>query len=425
MARVSSYVSTARRRGNSAERGQMLIIFALIIVPITFALGAVAVDASVWQSERRGAQKDADLAALAGALELVPNTQDQSAAEDAAIDYGDANDESGNADTITVAGAAGEAETVFVDNSCFGTGRLDSVSVNLDHKSRTFFAEAFGLSIAPNIGAHARACVGSLTNPRGLRPFAIDIATSSCFVQPTQVPPPDPGDIGQPNFGEVCTMDFGAQGGPGGANRGLIDLEEVSGSACSVNGGGSADLLANIKFGADANCFTDSDGNCAAPYVDCVLGQSGNVASKVPEGIRYLLNQGIDCDGADANNYDDFAEALELFGGGTAPPDPDNLYSPVICKDGKESERIITIVAIDAWPFPSNPPIPVRYFVPMYIVGCENPDTGVLYPMCPAQAEGAQGHIRLKGIIFQAFLSAQGEAGAPNESGTKVIVLDE
>ena len=68
---ITSVASRMWRRG---ECGQMLLIFALLIVPVTFGLGAVAVDASLWQSERRGAQKDADLSALAGALELVPQT---------------------------------------------------------------------------------------------------------------------------------------------------------------------------------------------------------------------------------------------------------------------------------------------------------------------------------------------------------------
>ena len=39
----------------------MLIVFALLVVPVSLAIGVVAVDVSMWQSERRGAQKDADL----------------------------------------------------------------------------------------------------------------------------------------------------------------------------------------------------------------------------------------------------------------------------------------------------------------------------------------------------------------------------
>ena len=56
------------------ERGQMIIIFAVLFVPVTVIIGAVAVDASMWQSERRGAQKDADLSVRAGAYELLAPT---------------------------------------------------------------------------------------------------------------------------------------------------------------------------------------------------------------------------------------------------------------------------------------------------------------------------------------------------------------
>ena len=102
---------------------------------------------------------------------------------------------------------------------------------------------------------------------------------------------------------------------------------------------------------------------------------------------------------------------------------PDNVYTPLNCADGEISERIITIVAIDEWLHPA--PMPIRYFVPMYIVGCENPDTGIMYLKCERDAEGAQGHIRLHGIIFQAYLVAAGDVGAPNDSETRVITLVE
>jgi hypothetical protein len=56
-----------------AERGQMLMVFALLIVPVTLVVGMVAVDASFWQSERRRAQSAADMAAMAAAKELPTN----------------------------------------------------------------------------------------------------------------------------------------------------------------------------------------------------------------------------------------------------------------------------------------------------------------------------------------------------------------
>jgi hypothetical protein len=414
------------RRG---ERGQMLIVFALLIAPVTFAIGVVAVDASVWQSERRGAQKDADLAALAGAQALLPEVQDKPGAEADAIAYGDTNDESGNAASLTAGADPAAADSVVVDSSCFGTPRLDAVRINLNHESRTFFAEAFGISIAPDIGAHARACVGSLTNPRGLRPFAIDFATSPCFVQETDVPPPAPSDLNKPKFGEECTMDFGAQGSPGTSDRGLLDLE-TSLANCS-DGPGSGDLVNMITNGANGTCFTNQTSTCNQTlnntYVDCVRPQTGNVANNVLFGIQNILANEGDCDAeysvpGDIAGIDDFQEALELLGGGTAPPDPDNIYTPRPCNvDGDTSPRLITIVAVPEF-LGSNDPMPIRYFVPMYIVGCNDVD-GNLDRLCTGA--GPNGHIQLRGIIFQAYLVESGDVGAPNDSGTKVITLDE
>src|SRR5262245_31970579 len=148
---MSRYVPR-RVRAKRFERGQMLIVFAMIIMPVTFAVGVVAVDASLWQSERRGAQKDADLAALAGALELLNPAATVAQTQAAATASADANDEAGNATII---------DSVQVDNSCWHTSGLDSVTVNIDHDSRSFFSQIFGHDVAPDVGAHARACVGT------------------------------------------------------------------------------------------------------------------------------------------------------------------------------------------------------------------------------------------------------------------------
>jgi uncharacterized membrane protein len=130
----------------------MLIIFALLIVPVTFVMGAVAVDASLWQSERRGAQKDADLAALAGAIELMLNPGNHGDAADATRDYADENDEADNSPTLPDA-ASEDEHGVYVTDTC--------VTVNLRHESRPLFMEIWGINVAPDIGAHAKACVDS------------------------------------------------------------------------------------------------------------------------------------------------------------------------------------------------------------------------------------------------------------------------
>jgi hypothetical protein len=403
--KIAAMVRSLRR-----ERGQMLMVFALLIMPVSFVVGAVAVDASLWQSERRGAYKDADLAALAGAFELI-DTPDADDAEDAALASAAVNDEAGNAgqDPMKV--------DVTVDSSCFNTSRLDAVSVNLEHDSRTLFSEIFGMDLAPEIGAHAKACVGALTRPVGVRPFILDIETSPCFTTG-----------GEPNFGAECVMDFGAQGSAGGANRGVADLEVPSSPEQCSNVGGDGDLIDIIANGApNAVCATQTGDSCSSPFVNCVVGQTGNVANKTIDGMRELLDPDLAaCDDrydSSPDGIDQFEEALELIGGGTAPPSPSNVYVPRVCNDaGDLSRRLITIFAVDEW-LGSNNPMPIRYFVTMYVLGCQR-SNGTLNPTCQG-SNGPPGHAQVRGIIIKAFVSEGGDIGAPDEGGTLTIALTE
>ena len=57
----------------SNERGQVIILV-ILVMTVTFVVGAIAVDLTLWLSERRGSQTDADFASLAGAFELMPAT---------------------------------------------------------------------------------------------------------------------------------------------------------------------------------------------------------------------------------------------------------------------------------------------------------------------------------------------------------------
>ena len=154
----------------------MLIIFALIIVPVSLVIGVVAVDVSLWQSERRGAQKDADLSALAGAYTLLDpaSTADEARAD--AQTYADTNDEAGNASIIG---------TIEVDSECFGSTseRLNRVTVNVDHDANTFFSGIFGV-LEPEVGAHAIACAGSVISATGLVSGCGCVSTNSASHRP-------------------------------------------------------------------------------------------------------------------------------------------------------------------------------------------------------------------------------------------------
>jgi hypothetical protein len=398
----------------------MMLIFAMLIVPVSIAVGVVAVDANTWQSERRGAQKDADHSALAGALQLIFE-QDQANAENAAIDYADTNDEAGNADVPVAGNDASVPNSVVVDDACFPDSDilpLNTVSVNLNHDSQSFFGEVFGINVAPDVGAHARACAGSLNEPSvGLRPFILDIETSPCFDAST----------GVPNFGALCVMDFGAQGSGGGANRGVADLEVPNGQCSNVPGSG--DLEEIIEHGAPGGvtCSTQTGNTCPTPFVNCVVGQTGNVANKTLDGLAAMLGNEGACDGLytsspDTVGIDDFDEALELIAG-PGGSDPSNVYATRPCDaSGKISPRIITIFAVDEW-LGSNDPMPIRYFVVMYVEGCRR-DDGTINRTCVGN-NGPPGHAQAVGRIVQAFTTSVGSVGPPNAGGAFAITLDE
>jgi hypothetical protein len=414
----------------------MLLIFALVVVPTSCLLGAIAVDTAVWQSERRGAQKDADLSALAGAYQLILE-QDQGDAETAAVNFANENDEGGNADSPVPGSDASVANSVVVDDACFPGNDilpLNSVSVNLNHNSRAFFQKFFNFNVAPDIGAHARACIGSPTNPVGLRPFILSIEQSPCFTGPA--------DDRLPDFGEECTMDFGAHTDtegtdiPGG-NRGIADIEVPDG-ACS-NKGGSGDIEPIIEFGAgNVRCGTTTGSACPQlsgyplnTYGICVVGQTTN-AQKVIDGVAALLSHEGDCDAAysaspDLAGIDDFEEALE-FVSGPAPggSDPDNIYAPRPCNaDGDKSPRIITIFAVDEW-IGSNKEMPIRYFVSMYVMGCQ-PKDKPFSPTCDRDVDDLTpiGQVEVHGIIIKTFTAEIGDVAAPNEGGAFTLGLDE
>lgn len=401
------------KRLKSRERGQMLLIFALLIVPVTFAIGAVAVDASMWQSERRGAYKDADLAALAGAWELLREDATVEEAQTAAQTNADDNDEANNA---TVDGE------IVVDSSCFGTGtRLDSVSLNIDHDSRPFFSEFFGINAAPEIGAHARACAGSIIAATGLRPYAIE-SEPVCDDAGTCAPPADDDcfeldatlGIRVPRFGEWCQLDDGSSD-PSTSTRGLIDLA-LAGDVCSDGGGDNIDE--NIQDGSGATCRI---GDTVERTTGARPGQD------ISKGIEVLLDgdgtpavaDGEDCDQQTWGNddgIDDFGEVLERIDGGTTPS-PDAVYQLRDCV----SPRVINLIVIGNF---AEEPV-IRAFAAFYILGCVDTRRDDPMDVLPNQCQGgAPGQLSLWGIFFNK-VELGGDLGEFNPFGTHKIALVE
>ena len=346
----------ARQRAQS-ERGQMLIVFALVILPISLVLSAVAVDTSVWQSERRGAQKDADLAALAGALELAAPAGTSAKADTAARASLASNDEEGNGGS-----KAGNIKDLIVDDSCFPDGKLDAVTVNLNHKSQTFFSSIFGMKVAPDIGAHAKACSGATQSPQGLVPIETDL-TGPCF-----------GVGGIPRITQPCPLDFGAQGSN---PRGILDLQ-ASGDYCSqASGSGSLEDL--ILNGATGTCLINSQDSCNpnknGPWYDCVAVQDGN-PTKVGRAFRDRIAREGACD-TDGDGVEEFNEVVTLAF--DSADDSKDIYEPRDCDpntDGVQmSPRLITIIVLKDPPTSGNTGYPIYAFAGIYVEGC-NDDGG-------------------------------------------------
>ena len=406
----------------------MLIIFALVIVPVALVIGVVAVDASMWQSERRGAQKDADLSALAGAYELL-DVQDGTTADQAraaADAFQDANDEAGNAE---IADGDNLAD-ILVDSTCFNSDVLDSVSLNVRHKSRTFFADAFGLSIAPDIGAHARACMGSPIEGTGLLPLGVQVrgVDSDCF----QDDPANPTGPEVPVFGQYCQLAFAGSDLASGEG-GFLKMFDDVGTACSdANTGGGQTLQNEIEQGgAPTTCYVAPPGTTSAdcdgpppaswpfPYVNyCVWPKTGTFSNPIQDAFTTMFEGEGECDamfGTDANLYDDWLEVVSAVNGDPNPDPGTTTFAKRAC----DSPRLVSLVIIDQFQANGNDPAPILAFASFYIESCIMPD-GTQYRTCDIQG-GQIGQAKLYGFFMN--ILELGTIGASNKYGQRAISL--
>ena len=368
----------------------MLIMFVGIFT-VMILVGAVTIDFGLWFSERRGAQRDADLVSTAGAFayladlaaEVPPDTdQALNDARDWAIQNG--------VDPATI---------VFDDEACVagscilaGTGSggegcrelndgMPWVEANIRHDSRAFFADVFRTlgggpaEGAPDIGGHARACAGASHGEIHAIPFEIDAQTSLCF------------QAGEPVYTSLCGLEFGA-GAPN--PRGLLSLDNnpSDGYQCSDARGGASDIAFLIANGGLGQCLINEqtpqvcDPASNGPWLDCVATQGGT-PREVLDGTNARItgdppaeNPGEPlCDGADANAIDDFDESVYApFG--LDPRGPEfTIYEARDCDPGTPgtqiSPRLVTIIVLEEFPDgPSNQGYPIWALAGMRLVGC-------------------------------------------------------
>lgn len=198
------------------ERGQAIILFVGLFTVI-MVIGAISVDFGLWVSERRGAQKDGDAVSLAGVQAYLADLSDTSGAFDDGVRWAVNN----GVDQAKIDGAP--TSNCSAGNSCVNAGTEDCyegsppegvpvpdhmpwVEGKIRHNSRALFSSIFGLA-APDIGAVARACVGSPRSATDLSPFGVptDFIDGEPISDCMELDPDHPGRT-RPVYGAVCIL---------------------------------------------------------------------------------------------------------------------------------------------------------------------------------------------------------------------------
>ena len=408
------------------ERGQVLILW-ILAATVVFVIGAIVVDFGVWWTERRGAQKDADAATLAAAFELL--SQDfvdpasnnfgaiQSAAEQAAYDWAALN------------GVPPEKvhDLVVADTDCLGPSPvIDTVSLAAEHDAAALFTSIFGV-YSLEIGAPAKACLGSITTAEGLLPVGVQIAgvDSDCWADI------DLDGEEDPLFGQECTLTFGAGEQVSGEAGNLRLFNDGSTDCSGKSTGGNKTYLEEIASGgANTECHVykyidDPSMSCADDPGGCVSSLTG-VGSKPEMGaFNTLLSTEGECDSeyGDGDGIDEFLEVVEAVNGDPSPS-PDTLFTLRPC----DSPRYVALIILQQFDDKGNAPTPIVAFASFYLKGCEVEDQGgeVQYSdKCdPKDFQGQIGQVQLRGHFLN-ILTTAGSVGHISKWSPKRIILVE
>ncbi len=378
----------------SRQRGQTLLL-AVLVMTVVFVIGAVVVDVGLWVSERRGAYKDADATSLAGAQAFLGDLNNSGGAFSDAVRWAVLNGVSES--TIDISPTL----DCSPGNSCIGVGtsncretgadRMPWVEAKIRHPSRSLFASIFSIA-APDIGALARACVGSPRSHLNLSPFGVQTG----FIPPVGTPEtgaecdndtdddvdgvvndgcplsgctePVPGDPSRtrPVYGSVCILKTGAQDQVSG-QRGQLTLGNIQ---CDQRS--SSTLRHDFHYGTLAECAIGQEVNTG----------TGNILGLL-QGLNDRLNEEGRCDSlfyTGHPGYDDFDEVFNLVG--AAPGDPivpsaDAVFVENPCSitsaDGDHvhtyNPRVLDLVLIDQLE-QSEQTATITGFAGFYPIGC-------------------------------------------------------
>ena len=368
----------------------------------------IVVDLGEVTVERREQQKSADAIVMAGVQELPNETL---LADQYAREWGLRN---GVQDT--------EFVNLTVDNSCWSDHPdddplvLDSIGADISRPARLFVLYELGVSI--DVGAHAKACVGSLIEATGLRPWSVSIFNSECFDLTAGGDPNDVLDY-EPQYGQRCVVRLESPS----SQVGSIRLGDDPGDECSPPGGGAGSYVENIVEGSDSVCAIG----------DIIATEPGLQVVPTFKAIQDMLALEGDCDTIHGNS-NDYDELLEVFTAIPAdvPPGPDTIFTPRNCgwdedPGTPDSPRFVTLVLIDEFDSPTGfDEEPIIAFAEFFIERCEvleKDGSWTFYPKCDMNGSD-RANAQIVGTFVQ-HLRLGGPAGVLNPFGTRTYALVE
>ena len=151
---------TRFERRRRRESGQVLVLVAAGMVVLILIVGLVLDGGSAF-GQRRGQQRGADLAALAGANDLLLNSN-TSSAESTALQVATEN----GFDPATL--------SVTAHATLYGQGHAGSVKVDITEAHPNSFSNLIGMS-SWNVSVSATAVTGAITGSRGSGPFLFSV----------------------------------------------------------------------------------------------------------------------------------------------------------------------------------------------------------------------------------------------------------
>jgi len=443
-----------RSRTRAAERGQFLIFF-VAMFSIILIMATVVIDVGSYVADRRTSQKDADSAVLSGAIPLLKERTSPTMQTDAVSRITEWALRNGVDDAAHVINPR-------IVPQCWAKGKAfdglpDGVETEIDAGSKLilgkWIADTFGGSLHIDVGAHARACIGSLVTTTGLRPWAMPQlgelkngvcsdgsrllggqCITNCF---------DKDSFGNivPLFGATCKIRSDQPQSIGSIN---LESTNVSGTCGSGNSSASA-YENNILEGGAANCSIG----------DLVGTKQGVATGPTKQGMQDLLATedtqnaaGKGCDakfntppagvtdngnGVGGHWIDDF---WEVFTPADAIPGPTTVYTARECDNDPtdllgepDSPRFVTVAMVGQLPTSNGTQdLVIKAFAGFFVERCQAIDNNGVYVPSPAIDEQkctiAGSSFQIVGRFIQ-FQQLGGTGGPLNPFGTNVILLVE